>query len=404
MAARALLLALALSLVIAEPATPKNHPQHIERLHERLAVATNRPGAGAKTDGKDPAVEVDPNGDLHQGLKSTVKQLSSILREREQQLGISLAFLAAGFVHSIAGFGSGMVSMAIIPLFLPMRDAVPLVGLFCCFLNITIAIQLRRGLQNSEARAVLYPLVAGQLLGTPLGIVMLRSVNGHWLRLLLGMAMLSTASGSGHGEPGEELSTQELKSHKERPRGTGPGYGRLPVAGNAGLEWTLAMLAGVASGILNGALNEGAPPTVIYLTHRGWDKDRFKAVLNGFFASMSLYAVPLFVATHLLKMQHVSLFFVGAPAAVVGIVGGTAVYSRLDAKTFSRMLNVSLLLLGTLYCLKSARALFLGEEEGFTPSLHPKAHKDYHHHRVWDGHAWISAPDSDMMNSTRRFY
>ena len=38
-------------------------------------------------------------------------------------------FALAGLVQSLAGFGFGMVSMAILPIILPVRSAVPVVAL-----------------------------------------------------------------------------------------------------------------------------------------------------------------------------------------------------------------------------------------------------------------------------------
>ena len=42
----------------------------------------------------------------------------------------------------------------------------------------------------------------------------------------------------------------------------------------------MAVLVGLSSGMLSGALNEGGPPVVIFLALQGWSKDRVKAGLQ----------------------------------------------------------------------------------------------------------------------------
>ena len=45
-----------------------------------------------------------------------------------QEICILAAFLAAGFVHGVAGFGAGIVAMSIIPAAFTMLDAVRALG------------------------------------------------------------------------------------------------------------------------------------------------------------------------------------------------------------------------------------------------------------------------------------
>ena len=42
----------------------------------------------------------------------------------------------------------------------------------------------------------------------------------------------------------------------------------------------LSVCVGLSSGLLNGALNEGGPPVIIFITLQGWPKDDAKAMLN----------------------------------------------------------------------------------------------------------------------------
>ena len=81
---------------------------------------------------------------------------------------VSIAFLVASFVHGIAGFGAGIVAMAIVPLQLPVMEAVPIVAVFSLCICAGLALQLRGALGNPNVRPVLLSLVVGCALGEPL--------------------------------------------------------------------------------------------------------------------------------------------------------------------------------------------------------------------------------------------
>ena len=71
------------------------------------------------------------------------------------------AFLLAGFVHSIAGFGAGITAMAVLPLSLPLMDAVPVVAVFALILCLALTVQLRGSLRNAKVRSTLGCLAVG---------------------------------------------------------------------------------------------------------------------------------------------------------------------------------------------------------------------------------------------------
>ena len=70
-----------------------------------------------------------------------------------QEIVVCAAFLCAGFVQGVAGFGAGMVSMAILPLAMPLMDVVPIVGVFCAATNGLILLQLRKSLDETVCRS-----------------------------------------------------------------------------------------------------------------------------------------------------------------------------------------------------------------------------------------------------------
>ena len=90
-----------------------------------------------------------------------------------EPLLLFLVALLAAFTQSLTGFGSALVSMAVLPGLIGIRTAAPLVAL----ITVTIdGVLLARYRQALNLRAI-WRLVAALVLGVPLGILVLRRVE-----------------------------------------------------------------------------------------------------------------------------------------------------------------------------------------------------------------------------------
>jgi uncharacterized membrane protein YfcA len=310
------------------------------------------------------------------------------------ELVVCIAFAVAGFVQGVSGFASGMVSMAILPLAMPMIDVVPIVAIFCGATNLAILLQLRHSL-DEQVLSSLPMLIFGQFGGVPLGVLLLQHADPEWLRIMLGITMLgfvahewhhklqrflwcaaSAAPATDVSPEGDEAvphvamtsdSSQDLLSplttslvdsfDVDSPKKatatsssagvTSPGSSGSSVGGQIASWWGLPF--GLLAGILNGALNEGGPPVVVFFALRRWDKDKVKVALQAFFVSMSVTTLLAQAAHGLIQQRHIYFDVVGLPAAAAGIKAGTIVYSRFDTKGFADVVVVSLLVTGILF-------------------------------------------------------
>lgn len=326
---------------------------------------------------------------------------------------VSVAFLVASFVHGIAGFGAGIVAMSIVPLQLPVMEAVPIVAVFSLCICAGLALQLRGALSNPSVRPVLLSLVLGCIVGVPLGGVLLTRADPRWLRIALGMCMLlfvgervmheddgvaaerrayaAVAEGDAQAlrpvamRLGRSIETEEpspLTSPSVSPRLLSR-LGRpieaeeppaSPKAKGHRARRTIdhplvGFGVGLASGVLGGALNEAGPPVVIYLTLKQWPKDDVKATLQVYFTLVSLAVVTMMACRGILQPRHLYYDATGLPAAVLGASAGVCLYKRIDQELFGRILVAAMLVGGITY-IGHAAAELLGEAKALPNPLH----------------------------------
>jgi len=282
----------------------------------------------------------------------------------EWELCVSAAFFTAGVVHGCAGFGAGMVSMAILPTRLPLLDATPVCAIFALLVALTMAVHLREALGSPKVRAALIALVAGAAIGVPIGGVLLLAADSRVLRFLLGACMLIFVCERMLHEVGW-LDERTLKSPRSRAANHEAASTVLLDGVDSALRGLprvvdhpfVAFGVGVASGILGGALNECGPPVVMFLALKGWSKDEQKACLQFYFLLVSLFSVTMLAHKGVLLPRHLYLDVVGLPAAAMGIGLGVACYSQIDHKLFGRIVVFALLVAGTVYVVHASSQL-----------------------------------------------
>lgn len=239
---------------------------------------------------------------------------------------IAAVILLAAFTQGVTGFGSGLVAMALIPLFLPLRDAVPIVALLSLATNSSIMFQMRH---HIERRKVL-PMVLGALIGVPIGVYALKTLDAGLLKLVLGSILV--------------------------------GYVIYAFTGGDRRRWTVGdwwgLPAGTLGGVLGGAFNTSGPPVIVYVTLKDWDKDAIKASLQVFFVSISLTAIPAHILAGNIHTKHLPMAGVALPTLLLGVWVGAKVYDRIDSDAFRKVVLVGLAIMGGFYVVQNRGVLF----------------------------------------------
>ncbi|MEZ4265844.1 MAG: sulfite exporter TauE/SafE family protein [Myxococcota bacterium] len=227
------------------------------------------------------------------------------------------ALVAAGLVQGLSGFGSGLVSMSLLPLIWPVSFSVAISAVYSLFISCTLAWQLRAHLR---LRDILIPIAAA-LCCVPIGARLLASVD-------------STVAMGGLGV----LLTVYSVWNLVRPKRPTTHMSRRWGAG-----------AGVASGLLTGALNTGGPPIVAWIGAQPWTKDEMKGTLQVFFIPSSVVAITTYAFSGVVSSDTLRWNLQLAPALAGGLWLGTKLYSRVPQEGFRRVLLIGLLIVGVRY-------------------------------------------------------
>ncbi len=233
-----------------------------------------------------------------------------------------LVCFAAAFTQGVTGFGSALVAVPLLCLFLPLQVVVPLTILN----GVVITVYLSCRMWPHIDRRKVLPLALGCVPGILLGSWSLKSLDQELLRAGLGLLLVAYALFSLAG--------------------------RRPFC-HLSARWGLA--AGFATGLIGAALSAGGPPAIVYTTMTGWSKDDIKATLSGFFTftGASIALAHWFVG--LTTGEVVRCWLVALPAVLGGVALGARVYERIDGRRYLRLVLWFLLFMGLFFLLPLAR-------------------------------------------------
>jgi len=220
---------------------------------------------------------------------------------------------AACFVQGLAGFGIGLVSLAFLPFLMSPQHAIVLITLYAAVFIAIILIPLRRDFTMQG----MIELVAGTILATPAGVWLLAALPSDLLKRLIGLVLLVI------------VALEWLGLYPERLRGRGWGFG-----------------AGLAAGVLGGAIGTPGPPVILYAAAQGWSARTVKANIQAFLLVNQAVILVGYWWAGLLDREVWRLSWLYAVPAVVGLAMGMLLFTRLDRARFRRVVFAVLFVSG----------------------------------------------------------
>jgi uncharacterized membrane protein YfcA len=225
----------------------------------------------------------------------------------------AVVIAAACFVQGLAGFGIGLVSLAFLPFLMSPQHAIVLITLYAAVFIVVIFIPLRR---DFTLRGM-PELVAGTVLATPAGVWLLAALPSDVLKRLIGLVLLLI------------VALEWLGLYPQRLRGRGWGFG-----------------AGLAAGVLGGAIGTPGPPVILYAAAQDWSPRTVKANIQAFLMINQAVILLGYWWAGLLDREVWRLTWVFAAPAVVGLAAGMLLFARLDRARFRRVVFAVLFLSG----------------------------------------------------------
>lgn len=223
--------------------------------------------------------------------------------------------MAAGFTQGVAGFGFGLLAIPLLSLFIDIKTAVPLCNLLGVLITAFLSLRLRKHIDRRK----IFPLMFGCIPGVVVGTLVLKNTPTELLSVFMGVMLIT-------------YGLYRLTGNKQ-PRSIDP-------------RW--AYVAGFFTGAISSAFSAGGPPTIIYATLRGWDKNEIKATLSGFFLTVGLTVITAHALTGLTTGLVLHYFLLSAPVVIGGVFIGSLLYDRIDTGAFLKLLMYLLLAMGIL--------------------------------------------------------
>ncbi len=226
---------------------------------------------------------------------------------------VMLIVFFAIFVQAASGFGLALVSMPLLVSVIGVSTATPLVAV----IGITAEVFLLRRYWHALNFSAVKRLSLASIVGIPLGVYVLREVDGRIVTTILGVVVTGYA-------------LYALLAP------------RLPALSQAG--WAYGF--GFVGGVLSGAYNTSGPPVIIYGTCRRWEPSTFKGNLQAYFLLNSFFTL----AAHLISGNFTAVvwqnYLWALPGVALGLVLGRWVDGRLAADRFRKGVLLLLILLG----------------------------------------------------------
>ncbi|WP_162096644.1 sulfite exporter TauE/SafE family protein [Desulfotalea psychrophila] len=234
-------------------------------------------------------------------------------------LVVFFAWMLAGFVNNIAGFGAAMVAMPIIAIWSAVVGesisvAVPSCTLIVLALNVQLAWSHRSYIQWARLKY----LVIGGIFGTAVGIKVLPLLSETVLQLSMGIFLILYG--------GLGLIRREKKQ--------------------VAISSVWGLLAGILSTILGLAFGFNGPPLAVYVALTRWPQEAVKGILSAAFILSCLIILVGQILTGLQTLTTFLTFLLALPGVLCGGFVGIRVSKRLGERSYRTIIFVGLIFMG----------------------------------------------------------
>jgi uncharacterized protein len=226
---------------------------------------------------------------------------------------VCLIFFGGGFIQGVSGFGSVLLSLPLLAIFLDIKTVIPLTALGGVSASYVLLYQLR---QHLDWKKIL-PIFIGAVLGIPVGVYFLKRLDTGTIQLIIGAILTLYAL-----------------------------YGLFFRSSKKGIDTRWAYVYGFLGGCLGAALSAGGPPVIIYASLQEWPKDQIKATIQGFFVTAGTAVVVSFAMAGVVTETVLGLYGLSFPLLMLGTFLGSRLYGFLKEAHYKTIMFILLGFLG----------------------------------------------------------
>ncbi len=212
----------------------------------------------------------------------------------------SLVLMGAAFVIGAIGFGFGLTTSPILLLILDPQTVVVVINTVAIIAFSLVLVETREHLRNRE----LAPMAVAAVLGTPIGVFALSTLDASVLRIAIGVLVLVLTA----------MVVFNAEWKVPYPRISGPVLGFISSASTTGLAI-------------------GGPILVLFFLGRRMDRQNVRASMAFFFTIMYIAAVG-YAIQGLFTSERLILIAVAAPAVGLGYWIAMKLTGRMNESVF----------------------------------------------------------------------
>lgn len=227
-------------------------------------------------------------------------------------LSAAVVVFVAYTVRGIAGFGSGLIAIPLLALSFPLTVVVPVV------VALDLVGSAGQGLKNRQQVSWhdLLPLLPFTVCGVVAALYMLDALDARVLRRALGGFVLLYGT-----------------------------YQLLALPAISATRWS-ALPYGVLGGLIGTMFGTGGPFYVMYLSMRGLEKGALRASFAIWFLVDGSMRIAGYSAFGFMNLQALKALAMALPVALLGLLIGGRVHTRMSQQWFKRVISVLLVLSG----------------------------------------------------------
>jgi len=233
---------------------------------------------------------------------------------------LSIVTLLAATIQSATGFGFGLIAVPVFLLILNSADAIQITMIIVLCMSIADWTKLK----GQGSRHLLSWLVIGMLLGFPFGIYIFLTFELYFIKIILALIIIIFSVFNlirlfRKGSSGASHSPKQSR-------------------------WAVT-LTGYFAGLLTTSMAMPGPPVMLYLVHKGFEKNVIRATILTFFIFAYGGAILLQVAMIGISGSTWITSLSLVPVGLVGVLCGHYLAHKINQKLFQEIVLVILILM-----------------------------------------------------------